>query len=69
MSRAHDLFLPKVYINLSFQFFNFMFNSSGNVATMKRSLAYNSTQRHPVLNSSDRASITMIQRGELSIGP
>ena len=47
--------------NPSFQFFSLIFNSSSDSATMKRSLAYNSSQVHTILNSCDRTSITMIK--------
>ena len=53
----------------SFQFFNHTFSSSSDSATMRRSSAYNSFHGQPVLNSQDRASITIIKRSGLSTDP
>ena len=53
----------------SFQFFNLTFRSPSDSATMTRSSAYNSSHGQPVLNSQDRASITIMKRSGLSTDP
>ena len=52
-----------------FQFFNPIFSSSSDPATMTRSLAYSSSYGQPVLNSQDRASIVIVKRSGLNTDP
>ena len=53
----------------SFQFFNLTFISPSDSTTMTRSSVYNTSHVQPVLNSQDRAFITIIKRSGLSIDP
>ena len=71
MNVVFPMFILSTLIsNTPFQFFNIIFNSSSDSAAMtKSSSSYNSSEGHPILNSCEGASITVIKGSRLSTVP